>query len=192
MIELPDSPCPNGMEPVLIDYGSIVRGASSLRINRPGSRYRVTFSYPPMIPDKSRQFVARLLRAKREGLKIKLPLIVSQGLPGSPVVDGVGQSGTAVKLRGFTPGYIAKEGYWLTIAGSSGAFLHTVAETVTADGSGDLTLQIEPALRAPFADGDTVEIAAPWVEGFVDGEDWGWQIPVNRLIAVSFTVEEYK
>lgn len=192
MIELPDSPAPNGMDPVLIDYGSIVRGASSLRINRPGSRYRVTFSYPPMIPDKSRQFVARLLRAKREGIKIKLPLIVSQGFPGTPVVNGAGQSGTSINLRGFTPGYIAKEGYWLTIIEGAGAYLHSVAATATANGSGTMTLQIEPPLRVPFADGRTVNFAAPYVEGFVDGEDWGWQIPVNRLIAVSFTVEEYK
>src|SRR3546814_10400759 len=71
-------------------------------------------SFPPMLPSVSRIFIARLLKAKREGLRIPYPLIdVPQGAPGSPVVDGADQSGTTINLRGLTPGYAAKEGYWL-------------------------------------------------------------------------------
>jgi len=193
MIELPETAIPNGMEPTLLDYGSVQRGSAALRINRPGSRYRVAFSYPPMQPDASRRVVARLQRGKREGVKVKLPLIVPQGLPGSPVVDGAGQSGTTIALRGLTPHYIAKEGFWLNIVESDGtSYLHTVFQTAVADASGNAEVEIEPALRAPFGDGDAVELAAPWIEGFVVGEDWGWQVPVHHLIAVAFTVEEYQ
>src|SRR3546814_1909417 len=68
------------------------------------------------LPILSRIFIARLLKAKREGLRIPYPLIdVPQGAPGSPVVDGADQSGTTINLRGLTPGYAAKEGYWLSI-----------------------------------------------------------------------------
>lgn len=192
MIELPASPAPNGMEPALLDYGIVQRGASSLRVNRAGNRYRVAFSYPPMQPEKAHTFTGRLTRAKRDGVKITLPLIVPQGSPGAPVVDGVGQSGTSLAVRDLNAGYPAKEGFWLTIYEADGTgYLHQVVETVRADASGNATLAIEPPLRAPFADGDPIELAAPTVEGFVDGEEWGWSIPVNRLVAVSFTVEEY-
>lgn len=192
MIELPASPAPNGMEPALLDYGLVQRGASSLRVNRAGNRYRIAFSYPPMQPDKSRTFTGRLTRAKRDGVRVVLPLTVPQGSPGSTVVDGAGQAGTALAVRGFNAGYPAKEGFWLTVIDASGVgYLHQLTETVRADAGGLATLTIEPPLRAPFADGDTVELAAPYIEGFVDGEEWGWSVPVNRLVSVGFTVEEY-
>lgn len=192
MIELPASPAPNGMEPALLDYGLIQRGASSLRVNRAGNRWRIAFSYPPMQPDKARTFTGRLTRAKRNGVKVTLPLIVPQGAPGATVVDGVGQSGTTLAVRGFNAGYPVKEGFWLTAVDADGvAYLHQVAETVRADASGEATLTIEPPLRTPLANGATIELGEPWIEGFIDGEEWGWSVPVNRLVSVGFTVEEY-
>lgn len=191
MIELPASPAPNGMEPALLDYGMVQRGASSLRVDRAGNRWRIGFSYPPMQPDTSRTFTGRLTRAKRDGVRIVLPLIVPQGAPGATVVDGAGQAGTSLAVRGFNLGYPVKEGFWLTIVSDGAAYLHQVTETVRADAGGLATLVIEPSLRAPFADGDTVELAAPFIEGFVDGEEWGWSVPVNRLVSVGFAVEEF-
>lgn len=193
MITLPDSPAPNGLGYALLDYGSIQRGAASLRVDRAGSRYRLEISFPPMVPDTSRKFLARLQRAKREGIEIELPLLgVSQGIPGAPVLDGAGQAGTAIALRGLTPGYVVKEGFWLTISEADGtAYLHSVAETAVADASGEAAVQIEPPLRAPFADGDAVELARPFVQGFVDGDSLAWEVLVNRLIAPSFVMEEY-
>lgn len=192
MIELPESPAPNGMEPALLDYGGVLRGASTIRIDRPGSRYRIGFSYPPMKPDTARKFTARLQRAKREGVRVTLPLLVHQSFPGAPVVDGAGQAGTTLSVRGLTPGYAAKEGFWLTLIEADGtAYLHSLAATAIADAAGNADFEIEPPLRAPFADGAAIELAAPWIEGFVDGDEWGWSVPVNRLIAVGFTVEEF-
>lgn len=192
MIELPASPAPNGMEPALLDYGLIQRGASSLRVNRAGNRWRIAFSYPPMQPDKARTFTGRLTRAKRDGVKVALPLIVPQGAPGATVVDGAGQSGTTLAVRGFNAGYPIKEGFWLTAVDADGVgYLHQVAETVRADASGEAILTIEPPLRTPLANGAAVELSEPWIEGFIDGEEWGWSIPVNRLVSVGFTVEEY-
>lgn len=193
MIELPENPAPNGFEAELLDYGGILRGSAALRVDRPGSRYRIAFSFPPMRPDKSRTFIGRLQRAKREGVKVKLPLIVPQGSPGSPVVDGSGQSGNSLEVRGFLAGYPAKKGFWLTITDASGVgYLHQVVETVRADTGGLATLAIEPPLRAPFADGDVIELAAPTIEGFVDGESFSWSVPVNRLVAVQFAMEEFQ
>ena len=192
MIELPSSPAPNGMEPVVLDPGLIQRGASSTRVDRLGGRYRIGFSYPPMPADKARTFTGRLTRAKREGVKVTLPLIVPQGSPGAVVVDGEDQAGTTLNVRGMNVGYPAKEGFWLTIVDANGqGYLHQLTETVRADGAGEATLTVEPPLREFFADGATVEMGAPWIEGFVDGEDWGWSVPVNRLVSVAFTVEEF-
>lgn len=195
MIELPLSPAPNGVSPRLIDYGFTMRsptGGAALRLDRAGSRFAAEVSFPPMKADTARVFVSRLLDAKSEGLRIEFPLLdVSQGNPGSPVVDGAGQAGKTLAVRGLNPGYVCKEGYWLSIEDADGQhYLHNVRATVRADSSGDATLAITPALRVPFADGATIHLAKPMIEGLVDGNEWSWQLPVNKLIALAVTIEE--
>lgn len=194
MIELPENPAPNGAVPSLLDFGMTLRsstGAGSLRTNRKGSRYRVTFSYPPMAPATARVFIARLSKAKRDGLRMPFPLLEPQGAPGSPVVDGSGATGHTLPVKGLTPGYAAKEGYWLSIEDANGQhYLHTLSATAMTDGSGEATWTVEPELRVPFEDGDTIHIAKPMIEGFVLGDEWSWSIAVDRLIRLEFALEE--
>lgn len=195
MIELPDSPAPNGVTPRLIDYGAVLRsptGGSTLRLDRAGSRFAAEISFPPMKPETARVFVSRLLDAKSEGLRIEFPLLgASQGNPGAPVVDGAGQAGKSLAIRGLNPGYGFREGYWFSIEDADGQhYLHNCRSAVKADGAGEATIVIAPALRVPFGDGATIHLAKPMIEGLVDGSDWSWQIPVSRLIALTVTIEE--
>lgn len=194
MQTLPVKPSPNGMEPSLIDRGFIQRGASALRIDRPGTKWGINFMFPIMTVDVARGFISKLLRAKRQGLQIDIPLVVPQGIAGNPVVDGpVTSAGTTLSVRGLTPNYVVKEQYWLTVVETDGtAYLHSVIETVVADGTGDATLEIEPALRAPFADGDTVHLGKPFMQGFMDGNAYGWKVREDKYVEISITVEEYK
>jgi hypothetical protein len=194
MVELPDDTAPNGATMALLDFGMTLRsstGAGSLRLNRKGSRWRASISLPPMPHAKGRIVIARLVKGKREGLRIPFPLLESQGIPGSPVVDGAAPTGHSLPVRGLTPGYAIKEGYWLSIEDGDGQhYLHTITAAAVADASGDATLTIEPELRTDFADGDTIHLAEPMIEGFVQGEEWGWSIPLDRLIRIEFPLEE--
>lgn len=194
MQTLPVKPKPNGMEATLLDRGGIMRGASSLRIDRPGSKWRIAFTFPVMTVDAARAFLSKLTRAKRQGLEIDIPLLVPQGIPGSPVVDGaVTSAATSIAVRDLTPGYIVKEQYWMTVEEADGtAYLHSVVSTVVANGAGDAIIQIEPPLRAPFADGDTVQIGKPYMQGFVDGEGFSWTVRSDRFVELTAVVEEYK
>lgn len=193
MIEFLNDPAPTGAEPSLLDYGFLQRpssGAPALRIDRPGSRYSVAVTFPPMKPDVARTFVARLQRAKREGLRIEYPLLdLSQGNPGAPLVNGAGQSGTTLDIKGLTPHYVVKEGYALTIieAATGDRFLHFCLDAAAADASGLVTIEIEPPLRAPFANNDVVLLAKPTVEGWVTS-DITWSLRLDRLIDVGATI----
>ena len=197
MIELPKLPAPNSVSPALIDFGFVQRpslGGRATRIERAGGRYRAEIGFPPMKPELARVFVSRLLRAKSEGLRIEFPLLeVSQSPCGAPVVDGAGQTGKTLAIRGLTPHYAFREGFWLTlIDGFDGArYLHNCGTTVAAGADGRATIALAEALRVPFADGASVLLARPTIEGFVTGEDWQWQIPVERLIALSVPIEEW-
>lgn len=196
VITLPEKPAPNGVAPALLDFGLTLRPATGgpvVKVSRAGSRFRIEVTFPPMVPAVARVFLSRLLEAKRAGhLRIEFPLLgESQGVPGSPVVDGAGQAGTTLKLRGLTPNYRAKEGYWLSIADATGQhYLENVRGMATAGADGKMTLTVEPPLRHPFPDGAQVFLAQPMVEGFIDGGEWSWSVDVARFSGISFTLEE--
>lgn len=195
MIELPTTIKPNSIEPKLLDYGFVQRGAASLRVDRAGNRWAITFNWPIIPRELIDEYTSDLSRAKRKGLKQPIPLLNNQGLPGSPVVDGAATgSSETFAVRGFTANYAARKGFWLTIveAATGKAFLHRMASTVTADALGDATLDVEPPLRAPFADGDTIEFSAPWIEGFIDGDEYGWRTRPDTFTEPAVTVEEFE
>lgn len=198
MIELPDPP-PNAVEPGLIDFGFIQRpplGAKATRIDRKGNRFRALVHWAPMTPDLARVFVSRLLAAKSEGVRIEYPLQgVSQGAPGTPVVDGSGQQGTTLALRGMTPGYAFREGFWLSVVddtdgGDFAAYLHNCRSNAFVAPDGTVSIEIFPPLRVPFGDGATVLVAKPILEGLVTGDEWSWQVPAGRLVALAVPIEE--
>lgn len=195
MLELPTTPQPADVTASLLDYGMVLRpasGAPALRVNRGGSRYSVQVTMPAMKADIARQFLSRLQSAKREGLRIPYPLLgVSQGSPGSPVVNGTDSAGTTLKLRGLTVGYTVKEGYWLSVTNASGvSFLHNVRATVVVAAGGTVNLTVEPPLRSVFLDGAVVRLAAPVVEGIVTS-DVSWSLPSDGIVSgLAFTIEE--
>lgn len=195
MITLPAVPAPNDAQPSMIDFGANLRGAlgaRTVRVDRPGNRFRAAISYPLMTPEEARVFVSRLLRAKASFVRMPWPLLgVDQGMPGSPVVNGAGQAGTAIALRGLTSAYQFQEGFWLSIFGGGQHYLHNVTNAVTASGGGLATVNIVPALRFPFPDGAVVNVAQPMIDGFVDGESTDWAIRVDRMVQLGFTLEEF-
>lgn len=195
VVEIPARLKPNSMTPTLIDRGDFLRGASTLRVDRAGNRHAVMFKWPPMFGrDRPvHTLLARLKRAKTRGIRMYLPLLIPQPEAGLPVVDGAGQSGTTLSVRGLRASYVAREDFWFTVVDADGrGYLHSLAETSVADQSGQATWEIEPALRKPFADGATIHIAQPFIEGFIDGRELPHEIPGNKWIELSVTVEEYR
>lgn len=194
MIEFPANISPNGATPTLVDYGGVLRsaiGGATQKIDRLGSRFRVELTYPPMSEVDGRIFVSRLIRAKREGLRVEYPLLsVDQGTPGAPQVNGSGQTGFTLAAKGFAPGYLGKEGYWFSIVRNGQHYLHNVTSNFTADGTGNATISIFPALRVPFLNNDVLHFAKPMIEGVVDGDEIGWQLSLAHLIEFSVTIEE--
>lgn len=164
---------------------------AALKVNRPGSHYVVSFGFPPYEPDQGRIVVSRLIRGQRAGLRVPYPLFVDQGQPGGPVVDGAGQAGLSLNLRGLTPGYVAREGYWLSIVDPAGQhYLHNVAEDAGAGADGRMTIALSEMLRVPFQNGAAVHLAEPMVEGIVDGDKRAWNLAVDRTTSIEFTIEE--
>jgi hypothetical protein len=75
---------------------------------------------------------------------------------GAPVVNGAGQSGRSVSLRGFTASQagVAKAGDLLKFAGHSKVYM--VTADAASNGSGIAAVSIEPALISGPADGEAI------------------------------------
>ena len=180
MIELPEGVVPNNMVPALI------------RVDRPGNRYRIAVSLPPLEnAGLGRVVVARLLQGKTEGMRIEYQLCgVDQGSPGEPRIKGADQAGRNILIDGCRPGYGVGEGYWLSIETDGQHYLYNVAEPAVADGAGEMAIKLTPELRKPPADNDVVHLQHPMIEGAVRGEEASWQMSLAHHVGIQFEIEE--
>lgn len=193
MIELPFWATRGSFEAILDDKGFNQEGLSTTDyIPRKGSKYIASFVYGPFNdPTQARVMESRLMQAKLSGgIRVPLPLLWSQGNPGSPVVDGAVVTGRVLPIKGLLPGYIVKEGYWLSIEVDSQHYLHKVAIGGQADGSGELTVTLAEMLRVELDGDEAIYLAKPMIEGVIDAESVGFSYDVNRVVTIEFTLKE--
>jgi len=189
MIDLPTFAVPGTFSGTLNDAGFTQSGIQSDDyIPRKGSRYTVSFTFGPYPADQGRVMVSRLIAGKQGGVRVKLPLLVPQGSPGSPVV-GAGATGRNLPLTGLTPGYPILEGYWLSIEKAGQHFLHSVGVGAVASAGGTASIELNELLRDTFTAGSVVHLAAPQVEGLLP-QDWTFAFDINRIVPIEFTLKE--
>ena len=191
MIELPTTSIPGSFIGTFNDAGFTQSAMQSDDyIPRKGGRYTVGFTFGPYTEAQGRLMVSRLIAGKQGGIRVRLPLLHSQGSPGAPVVTSA--TGRTLALSGLTPGYPILEGYWLSLVKAGRHYLHNVGIGATANGSGVATIELNELLRTDFAAGTVVNLAAPQVEGLLIGGEWSWGFDVNRVIPIEFTLKEKK
>lgn len=196
VISLPTNPSPNGMQPMLRDFGGTLvpfLGGPEQLIVRAGTRFGARVSLPPIRTDElGRIYIARLLRGRQSGVLMRWPLLeFNPGSPGTPLIASAVSSGSTIQLKGLTAGYTIKEGQYFSIIISGKRYLHMATGDVTASGTGTATVGIFPLLRKAVAVDNVVEIAQPMIEGFVSpGDELGWEIASNRFMGINFTIME--
>lgn len=196
MIELPSTPAPADAVIRPVDFGAVLTpplGGALQRINRLGNRYQVTFTMRPMrYEPHGRIWAARLARAQTEGGRMRfLQPGFAPGNPGSPVVDGSGQLGSTIALRGFAPGYYIREGQAFSVERGGRHSLLVAAEGVTANSSGKASVPLTQMIRTLLYDGDTCHFVQPMVEGLLTGDAISWALRPGRITeGFSFTITE--
>lgn len=195
MIDLPGYPAPNAVTPRLVDFGAVLRpplGGPLQRIERMGNRHAASFSFPPMPHAKlGRIWISRLMRAMVEGARLPWPLLgFDPGLPGSPVVDGTGQTGRTLAVRDAQPNYIFREGQAFSVQTNGRHHLMFVDAEVIADASGNAELAISPMLRVPHLDGDACHFSKPMFEGLIQGDALQWEMQLGNFNSFGIDIEE--
>jgi hypothetical protein len=199
VIALPDKPGISAGVPRPIDGGSWqtpFAGGLSQRLERPGATHLAVDFTTPRIPltGLARTWVSRLIQGQRQIVRVLYPQPEIVAAPvGTPVVDGAGQGGYGLLVRGVTPGLTIVEGQALNIYDAAGrGYLHVASADAVVGTDGRVTVFVEPALRATPADGSPVNLAAPTIEGKLSGAEKG--VALKRALAdgLQFTIEEVR
>lgn len=190
VLVLPTDPAPANIGVAMITAKNVLApafGDGEQELLRKGSRYALTFQMPPMRYVTSMEWDDLMAEGDTVVMKVHQPGF-DTGAPGTPRVNGAGQSGSALVIDGLTNGYVIRKGQFLSVITQGRRFLYRAKANVTVSG-GTATVPLRTMLRFPPADNDVVEIAQPMIEGFV--RDLGeWSVGVDRLVGLQFTVRE--
>jgi len=166
-----------------------VFGGPEQRRNRMGSRYQLKVKLEPLSPEQAAEWDD--IEDEVETCLFEIPQPdFDTGSPGSPLVNGSGQSGANLILDGLTPQYVIRKRQWLTVVTGGQHFCYRARAEVVVNGSGQVTVPLRTMLRKPHADNDVVLIAQPIMEGFVTVDEDAWMIDGNHLISLGFTIKE--
>jgi hypothetical protein len=162
-------------------------GARRVTILAEAPRWTAQVKYPPIIGREAfRPWRAAL--AMMQGRAGTFRLGAGEGaqqFSGSPVVDGIGQIGTTLRLRGCGPGSSAKQGWSLTVDDR----LHEIVGAGIAGADGKLTVSVIPYV-AGLPDGAVVELVRPYGLMSLSDDEAGWTVGAGQKYDIAFNCEE--
>lgn len=187
-ILLPDSPGLSGAKIRLLDWGGKLTPwgpGITQTLLRLGTRSGVEYKLPRMRSDPDgRIWGMKLREGKLSGVLV--PFIQDGfrvGAPGQSVaVDGAGQSGSILVIRGLTSGYGIRYGQAFSLIHEGRRYLQFARAPARADAAGKVTLPIFPMLRVIPSNGDVLEFAKPMIEGSLSGNEVAWDIGLEPYV----------
>lgn len=195
MITLPNCPPTRSASIRLISFAvdqSPAHGGPQTRVLRMGDRFAAEFvTYPALYDGEGRVFLSRLLRGMTDTVLVGVPEPGMRAQDyGTPQISTAGAFGQSIQVKGLGAGRVVPEGKFLSIVTGGQRFLYQVTGQVTADGSGNATLPIYPMLRRQPQVNDLVELSAPKMQGYVQGNEYQWEVAKSKRIGFVFSVQE--
>ncbi len=160
-----------------------------------GQQWKATFSLPPMLKANAAVWLAFLLslRGRRGTFKIgdQDRKTIQGTATGTARVNGASQVGNKVALDGFTASRsnVFKAGDYIQI----NSYLYMVMEDVSANGSGEADVKIEPSLRQgieTIADDTVVIYTNTTTLMRLDSNDTNWDTDRVSKYGISFSCSE--
>lgn len=156
----------------------------------PGARWKLQMDYPPL--DEADAALMRAFLAKMRGQANRVDLgpfdrQTPRGTAGgTPLVNGASQTGVSLVTDGWSAGATMLTGDFFAVAQQ----LFVVVADATADGSGNMTLTIEPPIRTSFADNAAVTKASPKARFMLLTNEVGWDVQLKGLTDFAFDLIE--
>ncbi len=198
-ILLPSKPGLKTDNPFMLDWGGPLtpsNGGVVQTLMRLGTRHGWEIIIPTMPTEPlGRIWAAQLRLAKLFGVILPWGQDgFTNRVIGSPVVDGAGQSGMTLALRGIDPrGSVARIGQAFSLVHGGRRYLHFIAAEAVVGTDGRMTVPIFPMLRVIPDDGDVCEFARPMIQGSLSGNQVKWSrqtAPWTDLGTITITEDE--
>ena len=164
-----------------------------------GEWWECEVTMPPMRLSAARAFVAFLvsLRGQYGSMYLgdwdaRTPLGTASSSAGTPLVKGASQTGNTLLCDGATAsqtGYL-KAGDYIQIGTGATGKLHMVVADSNSDGSGNFSLDIEPALRTSPADNLAIVVSNTKGVFRLSSNETSWQTNAVSLYGITFAVRE--
>lgn len=166
-------------------------GGSLTPLRRTGDHWAVEIAPGVLGTLCGRRLLADIVRGVGERIRVPIPQPgLDTGAPGSPVVDGAGQAGSTLALKNVTPHYAFQKGQFVTVETAEGASAHLIDTDAVADAAGGVTISFWPMMWLEPADGDSVEVSDPYLEGLIVDEGGQSSGSFAAVTTDSFTIEE--
>lgn len=166
-------------------------GVRRVTILAEAPRWTAQVKYPPIIGQNAmRPWRAALAMMQGRAGTFRLPAFeayqpISYGADGPPAVDGAGQIGNVVRLRGFCRGTVLRTGWFITIADR----LHQVVAETIVGADGKVSVKVIPYV-AGYADGAPVEAGGPYALMSLTDDEAGWTVGAGQKYDIAFNCEE--
>lgn len=167
-------------------------GGAVQTVTRLGNRYALDVSNLTVDAVTARLWMAAQLRAKTEGQTVRMvwPQADIAGMPTGALVDGAGQTGALLSMKGLGAGFTLPAFSFFSFTAGGRMYLHATTAEAVADGAGKATVPIGPMLRNSPADGGALNFVAPVIEGDLDPGPVAWSLRRLMWTGVSFTITE--
>lgn len=168
-------------------------------IEHTGQRWEAEVSMPPMQRADAEQWISFLVSLA--GVKgtfllgdpsASTPRGSASTTPGTPVVNGAGQTGASLTIDGCptsATGYL-KAGDYIQLGGGSSATLHKVLTDVNTDASGQASLDLWPYIRTAPADDATIIVSDAKGLFRLASNQTDWSINNASIYGVTFPAIE--
>jgi|TARA_R110000744_G_scaffold49636_5_gene107816 hypothetical protein len=178
---------------------SIFTGAQQVFMNV-GEYWEAEVTLPPMVHGGAREWISSLVSMR--GIFGQMYLgdwdgRVARGTAassaGTPLVKGADQTGNVLLIDGATAsqtGYL-KAGDYIQLGAGIDQRLHMVTADANSDGSGNVSLSIEPALRSSPADNLAIVVANCKGVFRLSSNETGWNANAVSTYGLTFAVREY-
>lgn len=165
--------------PRMIDFGGALKpimGGPVTTLMRLGTRFAIDITIPLMRTEPDgRTWGGLLCQAKLFGAAIYLRQDgLDIGMPGSPMVNGAGQTGMTLNLRGFRKGYCMRFDQAFSLIVSGKRYVYRAAADTVAAADGTMALPIYPMIRKIAPDGAVCEVERPVLQGSLAGNEVAW------------------
>lgn len=159
-------------------------------VERAGARWQGSFTLPPMKRVDAAAWIAFLAQCKGQAVTFygfDPDATTPQGVgTGTPTVSGGSQTGSSLVTTGWTAGQtgIMKAGDYFQVNGE----LKMVTVDANSDGSGNATIQFQPALRSSPANGASITVNNPkCLMMLTDDGQASWSADSQGVFSIQFS-----